>query len=545
MGIRIILLSGPVVSGKSALAAALANPPFNVHLVKTRLLIAALTNAPLERRALQDAGDALDRSTNGAWVARELTRIIAAQHLAESANNPDTWLLVDSVRIPSQIEHIRKSFGLKVVHVHLTAPPEELQRRYEERIAANREMAELDDYEDVKANSTEAKVHELGSLADLVINTVNNTKEDVVTRVAAQLGFYGRGFDRLVDVLIGGQYGSEGKGQIAAYLAPEYDVLVRVGGPNAGHQVYEEPLAVTYHHLPSGTTRNPNAKIVLGAGSVLRVDELIPEINNAHVTVDRLFVDEQAIIVSKEDIEAESRLVAAIGSTGSGVGAATARKVLREIADRPVTLAKDVPELKPYLRDTVSVLEEAFANGQRVLLEGTQGTGLSLHHGSYPYVTSRDTTVAGCLSEAGIPPGRLRRAIMVCRTFPIRVESPKGSTSGPMSLELKWQDISDRSGIDVAELRGSEKTSRTRKPRRIGEFDWKLIRRAASLNAPTDIALSFADYFSIENRKARRFEQLTTNTIHFISELERVTSAPVSLIATRFAFRSIIDRRAW
>jgi adenylosuccinate synthase len=251
------------------------------------------------------------------------------------------------------------------------------------------------------------------------------------------------------------------------------------------------------------------------------------------------------MIVTDEDVEAERKLTAAIGSTGSGVGVATARKVLREIAERPVTLAKDVAELQPYIRDTLAVLDRSFARGLRVFLEGTQGTGLSLHHGSYPHVTSRDTTVAGCLSEAGIPSGRIRRAIMVCRTYPIRVESPKGRTSGPMSRELKWQEIADRSGIDLNELLEAEKTSRTKKQRRIGEFDWTLIRRAASLNAPTDIALSFADYFSIENRKARRFEQLTPETIYFISELERVTFAPVSLIATRFRFRSVIDRRAW
>jgi len=114
-----------------------------------------------------------------------------------------------------------------------------------------------------------------------------------------------------------------------------------------------------------------------------------------------------------------------------------------------------------------------------------------------------------------------------------------------MSRELEWEEISKRSGIPVDELRNAEKTSTTKKQRRIGEFDWTLVRKAASLNAPTDIALTFADYLTIENRKARRFDQLSTQTIQFIAELERVTSSPVSLIAVRFAFRSIIDRRMW
>ncbi len=544
MGLRIIVLSGPVVGGKSKLAEALQSR-FAMRRVKTQDIIVELTGVDRERRALQQAGEKLDRTTDGAWVARALTQLVTRDDSGTLDAVADSWFVVDSARIGSQIEHIRRSFGPRVVHIHITAPREELARRYEKRKQSRPAMTELPTYAEVLSDPTESSVEELQDLADLVINTLRSTEEDVVVRVAAQLGLFGRGFDKLVDVLVGGEYGSEGKGQISAYLAPEYDVLVRVGGPNAGHRVYDEPQVMTYHHLPSGTTRNQRAHIVLGPGAVLRVSELLPEIHTAHVTFERLSIDPHAMIATDEDVEAERRLTAAIGSTGSGVGVATARKVLREVADRPVTLAKDVPELRPYIRDTLAVLDSAFARGHRVFLEGTQGTGLSLHHGSYPHVTSRDTTVAGCLSEAGIPPGRVRRTIMVCRTYPIRVESPKGRTSGPMSRELKWQEIADRSKIDLSELLEHERTSRTKKQRRIGEFDWALIRRAASLNAPTDIALSFADYFSVKNRKARRFEQLTEDTIYFIAELERVTFAPVSLIATRFAFRSVIDRRAW
>jgi adenylosuccinate synthase len=114
-----------------------------------------------------------------------------------------------------------------------------------------------------------------------------------------------------------------------------------------------------------------------------------------------------------------------------------------------------------------------------------------------------------------------------------------------MENELDWQIISDRSGIPVEELLAAERTTTTNKKRRVAEFDWNLLRKAASLNGPTDIALTFADYITIENRKARRFEQLTESTLRFIEEIERVASAPVSLITTRFDARSIIDRRAW
>jgi adenylosuccinate synthase len=213
----------------------------------------------------------------------------------------------------------------------------------------------------------------------------------------------------------------------------------------------------------------------------------------------------------------------------------------------PAKLAKDISDLKPFIKDTREVLEEAFYNRKRVLLEGTQGTGLSLYHGNYPHVTSRDTTVAGCLAEAGISPSRVRKVVMVCRTYPIRVQSPEGEgkTSGPMSQEITLDEISQRSGIDINELKKIETTSTTKRRRRIGEFDWAILRKAASLNAPTDIALTFSDYLSIKNREARRFEQLNPDTIQFIQEIERVAAAPVSLISTRFHSRSIIDRRAW
>ncbi len=193
------------------------------------------------------------------------------------------------------------------------------------------------------------------------------------------------------------------------------------------------------------------------------------------------------------------------------------------------------------------VLEKACCSGKRILLEGTQGTGLSLYHGLYPHVTSRDTTVAGCLAEASISPSRVNHVIMVCRTYPIRVQNPdnNGNTSGPMVQEISLQEIAKRSGLGLSDLQNTETTSTTNRKRRISEFDWVLFRRATFLNAPTDIALTFVDYFSKCNREARRFEQLTEETLRFIQDVESVANAPVSLISTRFHSRSIVDRRSW
>ena len=133
---------------------------------------------------------------------------------------------------------------------------------------------------------------------------------------------------------------------------------------------------------------------------------------------------------------------------------------------------------------------------------------------------------------------------MVCRTYPIRVESPSSGSSGPLR-EIPYEELSRRSGIAVEELKGAEKTSTTHKQRRLGEFEWDLLQRASGLNSPTDIAVTFVDYLAKSNRQAIRFEQLTEETINFIQEVERVTGTPASLIATGFNNRSIIDRRAW
>lgn len=362
------------------------------------------------------------------------------------------------------------------------------------------------------------------------------------TRASSHLGLYPRDYHRLVDVIVGGQWGSEGKGHIASYLAPEYSFLVRVGGPNAGHKVFLGTTPYTHHQLPSGTLRS-QTKLLLAPGSVLNAEKLLTEIAECKVDSERLSIDPQAMVISQEDIRRESRLVATIGSTGQGVGYATARRITGRGSG--VRLARDVKDLAPFIRDTWEILEKAYQSGKKVLVEGTQGSGLSIYHGSYPHVTSRDTSVSGALSEAGIPPGRIRKVIMTCRSYPIRVQSPRRKTSGEMGIEIDWKTISNRSKLSFEQLKTTERTSTTNRDRRVAEFNWSMLRRAAALNGPTDIALTFADYIASKNEKARRFEQLTSDTITFIEEIERVAAAPVSLISTRFDFRSIIDRRAW
>jgi len=486
---------------------------------------------PLERASLQEAGDSLDRETGGAWLSKAIEGLLAQ----EDKNVP---IVVDSVRSKEQIDGIRAAYGPIVTHVHLTAPLEELSTRYTNRDSP---LGETPSYEVVRKNATEADVESLQKCADVVIDTRRSSREDVFERVASRLRLYGAGTARLVDVMIGGQFGSEGKGNIAAFLAPEYDVLVRVGGPNAGHTVYEQPEKAVFHHLPSGSNRAIRATLVIGPGAAIWLPELQAEITRHEIEPERLKIDPNAILIEEIDRKREAELRKTIASTAQGVGQAAIRKIARTDADPAVRLASAEPALKPYLLSTCHVLEDAYAAGKKVFLEGTQGTLLSIHHGLYPHVTSRDTTASGTLAEAGIPPTRVRKVVMVCRTYPIRV----GGASGPMGTEISWDEVSQRSGLDVSQIKEAELTTTTKTQRRVAEFCWSDIRRAALLNAPTDIALTFTDYLAGSNQDARRFEQLTPETIEYIEELERVTGAPVSLIATRFHYRNIIDSRRW
>jgi len=525
----IVVVSGPVAGGKSTLARALATRFGGVRLSTREVLMPRL--APGEaatRQALQRIGADLDAATDGAWVADRLSRRIY--------DAPGDLVVIDSARIASQLEGMRRAFGREVRHVHVSASRDTCAARYEER-RSRAEVKEASTYDEVVSDPTEAKVDDLGPMADIAIDTDRDGAEDVVVRVAAQLGLLDRGHAPTVDVIVGGGYGSEGKGNIAFHLAPEYDLLIRVGGPNAAHKVYLASGEIfTHFSLPSGTQAG-EAKLVLGPGAVVYPPELLSEIARCDVSNERLSIDPQVMVIEDRDKAAEAELAGRIGSTASGTGSATARRIMR---GEDVRLARDVEELHPYIRPTHELLERAYSSHQRIMLEGTQGSGLSLHHGPYPSVTSRDTNVGGCLAEAGIPAARVRKVVMVARTYPIRV----GGTSGPMTTEITWEEIESRSGLTG--LAEKEHTSKTNKLRRVGEPEWDLLRRAALLNAPTDVALTFADYLDSANAEAWRFEQLSDATIEFIDEVERVTGARVSLISTGFMqHRGIIDRRVW
>ncbi len=540
------MLSGEIASGKSTFRKIIAEK-FNFTCIETRNSLESLAQKEgkknyKDRGFLQKYGRKKDKETGGGWLVDE----------SQSTIRDNKQIIVDAIRIEEQINAFRRAYGYLVFHIHLEAPSEKRKEWFIERkkeidaITSNEQGVEM--FMEYSADPTERKVKDLAKIADLVIQVTDSENEsDPVIRAASFLKLLPPIHAKNVDVLVGGQFGSEGKGQIAAHIAPEYDCLVRVGGPNAGHMVFNEPPD-KFHIIPSGTARAQDAKIILGPGTIINTEVLLNEISKYGLDPNRLVIDENATIITKEDILAEEKMDK-IGSTKKGVGAATASNLFSQrLMASEQHKVKNHNELKIYCGSAHDEFQKLNLGKKKILLEGTQGTLLSLYHGFYPHVTSRDTTAMGCLAEAGIALNRVNKVIMVVRRYPIRVKNPDSGigSSGPFqSNEIDFKVISERSGVPEEEIKSTEVTTTTGRKRRIAEFNWSLFRKACELNSPTDIAFTFSDYISIENRKARRYDQLTSETAKFIEELERCAEVPVSLVTTGFNLKSIIDRRNW
>lgn len=348
-----------------------------------------------------------------------------------------------------------------------------------------------------------------------------------------------------IKCVVGGQYGSEGKGKVARQLCKDEltDIAVRCGGPNSGHTVtLWNDEEITLQQLPTGVVEDVNA-VCLSPGCLINKEILFDEIDMFDIVTksDRgskaLVIDKNAVVIKDDYIEKEKEknLGERVASTCTGTGVAVSKRVLRE---ENLKLAKNDPELKKYVSN--SVRDYACGNrkvSSKTVIEGTQGFGLSVYHSPhYPKATSRDTAVSGFLSECGISPFDLDECIMVLRTFPIRV----GGNSGHIKNEIDWETIEKESG---APHKISERTSVTDKKRRVGRFDWQLARTAYKYNKPTKLALMGLDYLNYEDRGVEKYEDLSQKSKEFIQNLEQIGDAPISFLGTGPSNREMIDRR--
>lgn len=339
-------------------------------------------------------------------------------------------------------------------------------------------------------------------------------------------------------VLVGGQYGSEGKGAVAAHVANDYDVHVRVGSPNAGHTIYWNGEKHVMQSIPCGWI-NPKATIMIGRGALLNMKQFMKEL--VHIMqyypdfMKRLVIDEEAGILSEKFHEQEGgthgEMHKRIGSTGEGVGPARVARINRDPNEfkQFKDVAAEYGLEQCMVKNTPKMLVRMQNAGANIMIEGTQGCALSLLHSHWPYCTSIDTNAAGIISEVGIAPTRVTNVLMVVRTYPIRV----AGNSGPMQGEITWEELSNRLGKDVT----PEHTTVTKKIRRIAEWDDDLFEQALVLNAPTEIALTFADYVDpfIANTtdlgRIKASEPLTDFIVkHNIKNIRYISTGPDSMV---------------
>lgn len=335
--------------------------------------------------------------------------------------------------------------------------------------------------------------------------------------------------------LIGAQYGSEGKGLVAAALANEYDCHVRTGGPNAGHTFYHDDMKFVARSIPIGWI-NDTAQVIIGPGAVIDVDVLMQELGEIEAAGfnirDRVYVDGRATIISKSQHLAEGGVQGKahkeIGSTGEGVGIARMSKINRDAllptdkAPFACLRAGDIQSTFESagikIEDTAALLHARIRDGARVLLEGTQGSGLSLTLGPWPHVTSADTNAAQLASDAGISPSDVSQTILVARTFPIRVAGP----SGPLYDETTWEEL----GFEP------EKTTVTQKVRRVGRWNPEQIRYASEVNYPAAIVVTFIDYLWPEAKNITNWRALPKAALEWIDRQEELIEVPIIAVGT-------------
>jgi adenylosuccinate synthase len=328
---------------------------------------------------------------------------------------------------------------------------------------------------------------------------------------------------------MGGQFGSEGKGKVSAQItrSENIDICVRCGGPNSGHSfITDNGSRLLVRQLPTGVIR-PSTRLLIPAGALVDLDVLRQEMSDFSLDSRRVGIDRNAMIIEIADHDAEMQLGMRerLSSTLSGVGAAVARRALRK---DDVRLAANVDELwvKELITDAADECNVALDHGRKVLIEGTQGFGLSLYHSEhYPKTTSRDTSAAGFLSEVGLSPLRVTEVVTVFRTFPIRVA---GAQAGPLKDEIDWEVLQRESGYPS---RIREYTTVTQKLRRVGRFDWDLARHTVDRNRPTRIAIMGMDYLAYSDYRKTRFQDLGATSSAFVERFESEIS-DVSYVGT-------------
>lgn len=367
-------------------------------------------------------------------------------------------------------------------------------------------------------------------------------------------------------VIVGTQWGDEGKGKVVDYYSRDADMVARYqGGNNAGHTVIAEGEKYALHFVPSGVIRGK--RCVLGNGMVLEPRALLNEIEQlqARGIEPNLLIDYKAHVITQEELDEDAK-DSKIGTTKKGIGPCYKHKTERtglRIADLldKERLQKSTKAWEPY-HDAGKSLEKYMGDASlelsaadNVLVEGAQGTMLDIDHGSYPFVTSSSTTIGGACTGLGIGPKTIDRIVGIVKAYTTRVGN------GPFPTELD-DDVGQR-----LRDQGDEYGTTTGRPRRCGWFDSVIVRYAARINSLTEIALTKLDildnfdtlklctayekggertqdmpadlegwepvYIEMpgwQDNNAKSYDELPQQAKDYIAKIEELTGVPVKLI---------------
>jgi adenylosuccinate synthase len=330
-------------------------------------------------------------------------------------------------------------------------------------------------------------------------------------------------------VVAGGQWGDEGKGKIIAYLAlhDKPKIVARAGvGPNAGHTVFYDGKKFGLRQVPCGFVYG-KARLLIGPGVLVNPTVLIEEIGVTGVE-DRIGVDQRCTVIEPQHIEQDKtsdHLKDKIGTTGTGCGPANVARV-----SRTAKLAEEVPALKRFLADVPKEVNDSIDRGNLVLIEGSQGFALSLIHGTYPYVTSKDTTASTLAADVGVGPTKVDHVMLVFKAYVSRVGA------GPFPTEISQEKAEEMGIVEFGTVTGRR--------RRIGTFDFDLAKRSAMINGATQLAITCLDRLFKGASRVKNWKELPDEAKKFVKKIEDEVGVPVTIISTGSELQDVIDMRA-
>jgi len=338
-----------------------------------------------------------------------------------------------------------------------------------------------------------------------------------------------------MNIVMGGQAGSEAKGKQSAYLVDKFGIKTVVGNlsPNAGHTVIKDGVKHVTYHIPVGVyggRKMNEMKVIMGPASIINPEVFMKEmyeLDKSGFNFDNIYIDSRAVLVTPLMLIKENQDMVKIGSTAQGVGEARCSQIMRVNAYR----AKDHPVLEQFTHYHMDeYVLNLLENGHTLLYEMSQGFDLCMLHGIDPvYCTSRNCTPMQALADMGVPSKWLGDVYAVIRPYPIRVNNRTG-TSGPYpSEEITWDVVRGRCGAphDITEM-----TTTTKLKRRVFEFSMEQIKRMVRICDPDYLCLQFGNYIDWNIYGESNIQDVSSEVAHFIKDLIIKTGRRVAYIGT-------------